>query len=447
MIKKSLKLFEKFHEAQNVIAIIEKGNSYTYADLILKINYFAEELKESAVKKGLVTVLIADYSFDSIAMFLALFKNGNIVVPITSTNETEINERIGVCGNSIVINLRKHCKSRHDGTDSHFLIDVIRKNNAAGLILFSSGTTGKPKAMIHDLDNLVESYLDKKAKSLVFLVFLMFDHIGGLNTLLNCLGMGATVVIPQNRNPDEIAELIQNFRINVLPSSPTFLNLMLIAKVNEVYDLRSLKLITYGTEPMPDSLLIKLKDTFPKIKFLQTFGTSETGIFKTVSKSSESTLLKFDDPNQEFQIVNGELWVKSKTQIMGYLNHNNERFTEDGWFMTGDLVKQDNDGFIEIVGRLKEVINVGGEKVLPTEVESVILELSIIQDCTVIGIPNSITGQMVGANITLNEPMDFVNVKAIVKKHCSSKLDKYKVPVKIFVVEKLDVSDRFKKIR
>jgi acyl-CoA synthetase (AMP-forming)/AMP-acid ligase II len=198
---------------------------------------------------------------------------------------------------------------------------------------------------------------------------------------------------------------------------------------------------------MPDSLLIKLKDTFPKIKFLQTFGTSETGIFKTVSKSSESTLLKFDDPNQEFQIVNGELWVKSKTQIMGYLNHNNERFTEDGWFMTGDLVKQDNDGFIEIVGRLKEVINVGGEKVLPTEVESVILELSIIQDCTVIGIPNSITGQMVGANITLNEPMDFVNVKAIVKKHCSSKLDKYKVPVKIFVVEKLDVSDRFKKIR
>ena len=84
---------------------------------------------------------------------------------------------------------------------------------------------------------------------------------------------------------------------------------------------------------------------------------------------------------------------------------------------------------------------------MPTEVESVILELSIIQDCTVIGIPNSITGQMVGANITLSEPMDIVNAKAIVKKHCASKLDKYKVPVKIFVVEKLDVSNRFKKIR
>lgn len=447
MIRKSLQLFQKFHEAQSVIAIIEKGNPYTYADLILKINYFAEELKESSIGKGLVTVLIADYSFDSVAMFLALFKNGNIVVPITSTNETEINERIGVCGNSFIINLRKHCKYEHNSAESHFLIDVIRKKDAAGLILFSSGTTGKPKAMIHDLDNLVESYLDKKAKSLVFLVFLMFDHIGGLNTLLNCLGMGATVVIPQNRNPDEIAELIQNFRINILPSSPTFLNLMLIAKVNEVYDLSSLKLVTYGTEPMPGSLLIKLKNTFPKIKFLQTFGTSETGIFKTVSKSSESTLLKFDDPNQEFQIMNGELWVRSKTQIMGYLNHSNESFTDDGWFMTGDLVNQDGDGFIQIIGRLKEIINVGGEKVLPTEVESVIMELTIIQDCTVFGVSNSITGQMVGANITLKEPLDIVTVKGIVKTHCASKLEKYKVPVKINVFETLDVSLRYKKVR
>lgn len=447
MIRKSLELFQKFHEAQSVIAIIEKGNLYTYADLTSKVNSFLEELKESAIGRGSVAVLIADYSFESVAMFLALFKNGNIVVPITSTNETEINERIGVCGNSFVINLRENCKTKHDGADLHFLVDMIRKKNAAGLILFSSGTTGKPKAMIHDLDNLVESYLDKKSKSLVFLVFLMFDHIGGLNTLLNCLAMGATIVIPQNRNPDEIARLIQYHRINILPSSPTFLNLMLIAKVNEVYDLRSLKLITYGTETMPSSLLKKLKDTFPKIKFLQTFGTSETGIFKTFSKSSESTLLKLDDPNQEFKIVNGELWVKSKTQIMGYLNHSNERFTEDGWFMTGDLVKQHNDGFIEIIGRLKEVINVGGEKVLPTEVESVILELSIIQDCTVISVPNSITGQMVGVNITLKEPMEIARVKAIVKKHCAAKLDKYKVPVKIFILEKLDVSDRFKKIR
>ena len=177
MIRKSLELFEKFNEAKDVIAIIEKGNLYTYADLTLKIDYFARELKESAVKKGSVTVLIADYSFDCVAMFLALFKNGNIVVPITTANETEIIERIGVCGNSFVINLRKHCKYRHHGTDAHFLIDVIRVKKAAGLILFSSGTTGKPKAMIHDLDNLVESYLDKKSKSLVFLVFLRVKYI------------------------------------------------------------------------------------------------------------------------------------------------------------------------------------------------------------------------------------------------------------------------------
>lgn len=106
-------------------------------------------------------------------------------------------------------------------------------------------------------------------------------------------------------------------------------------------------MITYGTEPMPDSLLLKLKTFFPRVKFLQTFGTSETGISQTTSKSSDSTFLKIDDPNTEIKIVRGELWIRSKTQVMGYLNSSLERFTEDGWFKTGDLVEEASDGYIK----------------------------------------------------------------------------------------------------
>jgi acyl-coenzyme A synthetase/AMP-(fatty) acid ligase len=82
--------------------------------------------------------------------------------------------------------------------------------------------------MVHNLENLLSNYEAKKTKDMNFLVFLMFDHIGGLNTLFNCLSMGVSITIPDNRNPDDISRLIQKNSINVLPASPTFLNLMLI---------------------------------------------------------------------------------------------------------------------------------------------------------------------------------------------------------------------------
>jgi acyl-coenzyme A synthetase/AMP-(fatty) acid ligase len=275
----------------------------------------------------------------------------------------------------------------------------------------------------------------------------MFDHIGGLNTLFNCLSIGSILTIPENRRPDHICYLIEKFKINILPSSPTFLNLLLIGKSFEKYDLSSLRMITYGTETMPESLLVKLKEVLPSVKLIQTFGTSETGIIKTTSKSSESTLMKIDDPDQEFKIVEGELWLRSKTQILGYINHNNESFTDDGWFKTGDLVEKFEDGYLRIVGRSKEVINVGGEKVLPSEIESVILELHEIHDCKARGVTNAITGQIVVVDVVINKDCISNEIKSIIRNHCRKKIDLYKVPAKINIVESIEFSDRFKKIR
>ena len=182
----------------------------------------------------------------------------------------------------------------------------------------------------------------------------MFDHIGGLNTLLNCLSMNVQMVFPETREPDHVAHLIEKYHVFVLPASPTFLNLMLIADCPKRYDLSSVRMITYGTEPMPESLLIKLKEAFPRVKFLQTFGTSETGISTTSSYSSTSTFLKIDDPNTEYKIIDGELWLRSKTQIMGYLNSSMERFTEDGWFRTGDMVEEKGISFDTVCGYFQE---------------------------------------------------------------------------------------------
>ena len=333
----------------------------------------------------------------------------------------------------------------NSSNEKHQMIQDLQEKNNSGLILFSSGSTAKPKAMIHNFDNLVEHYKDKKEKSLNMILFLMFDHIGGLNTLLNILSMGATAIIPENRNSDDICKLIQDYEIRVLPSSPTFLNLILMSKSNERYDLNSLRMITYGTETMPESLLIKLKTAFPKVKFLQTFGTSETGIANTSSKSSNSTFMKIDDPELEHKIVDNELWIRSKTQILGYLNSSMDSFTSDGWFKTGDLVEVSEDGYIKIIGRNTEIINVGGQKVLPSEIESVVLSMEEIEDCLAYGEKNLITGQNVVCDVVLKNEIS--NIKLLIRKFCKDKLDNYKIPTKINIIDKINFGDRFKKIR
>ena len=441
---------EKISSFEDKIAIIETEKKISYSNLVNNIYNFKIKLNNLNIKSGDIVFIIGDYSLDSISLFFSLALNGNIIVPITSNNDQEIIERIQVVQPDWIINLyeKSERKISYDNKfERHSLLDSLIEFKLSGLILFSSGSTGKPKAMVHNLANLLSNYIDKKGKEMNFLLFLMFDHIGGLNTLFNCLSMGVVITIPQDRNPDNIAQLIEKHKINILPSSPTFLNLMCISNVFDVFDLSSIKMITYGTETMPDSLLLKLKEKLPRVKFLQTFGTSETGIMKTSSMSSSSTYLKFEDPNQEFRIVNGELWLRSKTQVLGYINHSNESFTDDGWFMTGDLVEETSDGYIKIIGRSKEIINVGGEKVLPGEVESVIMELDFIQDCIVKSEKNSITGQMVCADIIMKDGYLFKNEKLKIKSHCRQKLEPYKIPVKITEIDKINFTNRFKKTR
>jgi acyl-CoA synthetase (AMP-forming)/AMP-acid ligase II len=441
---------EKLSLYKEKIAIIDSEREISYSDLVKNFSNFKLKLEKLNVNSGEVVFILGDYSFDSISLFFSLALNGNIIVPITSDNEQEINERIDVAQPDWLFNLNSNTEKKIEygnKQERHHLLDLLTESKSSGLILFSSGSTGKPKAMVHNLENLLSNYIDKKGKEMNFLVFLMFDHIGGLNTLFNCLSMGVIITIPQNRNPNDIAKLIEKHKINILPSSPTFLNLMCISNVFDVFDLSSIRMITYGTEAMPESLLLKLKQKLPRVKFLQTFGTSETGIMKTSSMSSSSTFLKFDDPNQEFKIVNGELWLRSKTQVLGYMNHSNESFTEDGWFMTGDLVEQTDDGFIKIIGRSKELINVGGEKVLPAEVESVIMELDFIEDCIVKSEKNSITGQIVCADIVLKDGYIFKDQKLKIKSYCRQRLESYKVPTRIIEIDKVLFTNRFKKDR
>jgi len=426
------------------------GESWTYADLSVRIEEMGREIS-GGVAPGDCVAVLGDYSLTSFAALFWLFANGNIVVPVAPAGEIDLPDRLDAARCDWLLRAEgkkenfleqlPRAGARHD------LVEGLRACGHAGLVLFSSGSTGKPKAMIHDLDRLISGYRDRKPRALSLIVFLMFDHIGGLNTAFNAVSTGSHMIVPVVRDADEVAALIEHHRISILPTSPTFLNLLLIADAHRRFDLSSLRIITYGTEPMPESLLRKLKEALPKVKLLQTFGTSETGISRTESKSSGSLFMKLDDPDIEHKVVEGELWLKSKSQILGYLNHDMDSFTADGWFRTGDQVEVDPEGFIRIVGRTKEIINVGGEKVLPAEIESVLLEMPEIADCVVYGEVSSITGQMVCARVVLSDKGSATTIKSAVRAFCSARLARYKVPVKVIVAESGLHGGRFKKKR
>ena len=438
-------MLDKFKSFNSKNAIVFEDRIYTYEEFIKQIKDYKNILDKHNISSKVV-VILGDYSFYNLALFFALYENKNIIVPITSNIKKVQDDFIeeSFCQTIIKTDEKNLLIQNLKTTFSHNIIDNLREKNSSGLILFSSGSTGKPKAMVHNLDTLIDSFKDKKEKSMNMLVFLMFDHIGGLNTVFNALCMGACLIIPKIKDAKTICELIEKYKIMVLPSSPTFLNLILISEEYKNYDLSSLRMITYGTETMPQSLLLKLKEVFPKVKFLQTFGTSETGISTTSSKSSNSLFMKLEDINGEYKIVENELWLRSKTQVLGYLNASMDSFTSDGWFKTGDLVEVDGE-YIKIIGRAKEVINVGGQKVLPAEVESIILEMEEISDCMVYGEKNAITGQTVVCDVVLNKNIE--NIKKRVRVFCKDRLDAYKIPTKVNVVDKTNFSDRFKKIR
>lgn len=438
-------ILDKFKSFNSKNAIVFEDRIYTYEEFIKQIKDYKNILDKHNISSKVV-VILGDYSFYNLALFFAIYENKNIIVPITSNIKKVQDDFIkeSFCQTIIKTDEKNLLIQDLKTISSHNMIDNLREKNSSGLILFSSGSTGKPKAMVHNLDTLIDSFKDKKEKSMNMLVFLMFDHIGGLNTVFNALCMGACLIIPKIKDAKTICELIEKYKIMVLPSSPTFLNLILISEEYKNYDLSSLRMITYGTETMPQSLLLKLKEVFPKVKFLQTFGTSETGISTTSSKSSNSLFMKLEDINGEYKIVENELWLRSKTQVLGYLNASMDSFTSDGWFKTGDLVEVDGE-YIKIIGRAKEVINVGGQKVLPAEVESIILEMEEISDCMVYGEKNAITGQTVVCDVVLNKNIE--NIKKRVRVFCKDRLDAYKIPTKVNVVDKTNFSDRFKKIR
>jgi long-chain acyl-CoA synthetase len=227
--------------------------------------------------------------------------------------------------------------------------------------------------------------------------------------------------------------------------SPSFLNLLLLSETYAEYDLRSIKYITYGAEVMPAPTLAKCASVFPGVTFLQKYGTTEIGTMRSKSERQDSVWVKIGGEGYEWRIVDGILQIKSDSAMLGYLNAPSP-FTSDGWFITGDSVERDGEN-LRILGRTSDIINVGGEKVYPPEIEEVICELENIADATVYGEKNQLLGNIVCAKIRLAKPEPVEELLKRLRAHCKMRLDKHKVPLKITVSNDQQVDARSKKMR
>jgi acyl-CoA synthetase (AMP-forming)/AMP-acid ligase II len=320
----------------------------------------------------------------------------------------------------------------------------LRDRANGGLVVFTSGSSGTPKAALFDVDTLLKRYREP-ARGYRSLVFLQLDHLGGIHTLLHTLAHGGTAILSVDRRPESVCQTVERYRVELLPTTPTFLRMLVMSGLHERYDLSSLRLITYGTEPMPASTLAALTPLFPRVRFKQTYGLSELGVLPTRSRTSDSLWLEIGGVGCEARVVHDVLWIRSETAMLGYLNAPSP-FAEDGWYNTGDLVQVDGP-YVRILGRSSEMINVGGEKVHPVEVESVLLEMDDVSDATVWAHPSPVTGHVVAARVTPRRRDDDATLEQRVYRHCQGRLAPWKIPAFIEIVEGEHYGARFKKLR
>ena len=406
------------------------GNSFSYADLLGEVDSARERIASLGARSGRVVALRADYSLQSVAALFALLAAKTAVALLPRDRDPD--SLLDDCRATGLLDFaaQGQCRwtERPGTSDAHPLLESLRATGDAGIVLFTSGSSGRPKAALQSLHRFLGKF-SQPGKSLRTLAFLLFDHVAGLDTLFYTLANGGTVVVTRDRSPSAISRLIEEAKVEVLSASPTFLRLLCLAGDGTQRDLSSLRIITYGSEPMDPHTLRLLNDRFPNCRISQKYGTTETGSPRSASRGNDSLWLKLGGDGVETKVIDGVLYLRSEGTILGYLNAPSP-VDADGWYCTGDLVDIDGE-WIRFRGRSSDRINVGGEKVSPAEVEQVILELDFVREAVVAGAANPLMGQVVAATVALTSAMDEREAMRSIRVHCRSRLAPHMVPVRI----------------
>ena len=430
--------------------LIRDDVKHSFSDLAKKVDEkYLYLMKVCASERSLV--IVGDYDVDSIAYMLAAIKCSITFTLQTKETYKNLKDELSEIGFQVVLFTNHNNVIYLTPTDHESVLSDSISHHGQLVIFFSSGSTGRPKAIVHKLPNLLLKFVGKNNKKFTSFVFLQFDHMGGFNTLLAIFFGGGCAVTTADRDPSEVARLIEKYNVQLLPATPTFLSLLVISKAYLKYDLSCLRVISYGTETMADSLLTRLYILFPGVKLKQTYGLSEIGVVPTVSKSSNSTYFKIVGKQYRTKIIDSILKIKAPSTMIGKMVFSGEKYEfqdepYEQWFDTKDVVEQEGE-FIRVLGRDSDIINVGGNKVYPAEVESCLFRHPAITEVLVKPKKNPITGFSVHAMVVLCPDSEVEIERLSIMKFVREALPKYACPASYNFVGSLPKTSRFKRDR
>ena len=323
----------------------------------------------------------------------------------------------------------------------------------SGVTILTSGTTGTPKAARHSWESLLRPVRrgDNTSESQIWLLAFRPHLYAGLQVILQCLiNGGCLIMLGAEATPEAISKTVSRQRVQFASATPTYWRRLLLFGDRDALAATPLKQITLGGEATDQPLLNELSSIFPNARITHIYATTELGRCFSVSDGRAGFPTRFLDSASadgvELKIEDDQLLVRSANAMTGYdADSSSQNFDAAKWFATGDRVRSEGDR-VYFVGRETDIINVGGNKVSPIEVENVLRSVDGVADIRVFGKASSIAGQLVACELVVqsgHEPaivLDAVRVAA-------RTLSRFQQPRDIQVVDAIEVSSAGKTIR
>lgn len=461
-------------QAQNIAYVFE-GVSSTYDELMIQTNRFAKELINRNLKKDDKVAVLLGNSPEFIQAYLAILKIGAIAVPLNPAfTENELIYILNDANVKLIVtkedqfekifSVKSSCpicehiiaiEKLGEQNNHNYSVNSPRfSENDAAVILYTSGTTGNPKGAIITHRNLLENAKDFSSmielhESDKMIAVLPMFHSFCLTICVNMILLnGATIIIVPKFNPVELVNIIKSEKATLIAAVPTIYNYLHQLSNVSSEDFTSLRACISGGSSIPVELLHSLQIKF-KLNILEGYGLSETSpvlTFNPYGGLSKPGSVGIDLPSVKTKIFNeageevltgelGEVVAKGPNVMKGYYNQIEETkkaFT-NGWFKTGDLGKKDEDGYLFLLDRKKDVIITNGYNVYPREIEEQLYKHPNIIEAAVVGKSDLVVGESVCAYIVVNQDVKEADIKLF----CQQYLIHYKVPKQFYFVDEL----------
>lgn len=456
--------------------LIFRDQPISYAETANRVKKLANALNKLGIKKGDKIAVFLPSSPEYIFSYLAAFSLGAACVPldIRLTNE----ELIGVLNHSEASTLiskpleslsfaqvkqqapglKNIVKCFSEEQDDFLSFTQIMQEESEqelnteideqslATLYYTSGTTGKPKAVMSNyrsLDNLAQTTrhigFDQQATGGVGVCALPLSHIGGFDYVLFALEYAMSVVLMERFVPIEFLKTIEKHKGSWFHIVPAMFTALLQLKEFEKFDLKSVLGVCIFGAPSHPSLIQRFGRYCPNAKLWHGWGMSETAAPNTVTDQKHIASIGKAPPWFEVKIFNrndkelpvgevGEIVCRGWPVMMGYYREpemTNE-IMRNGWLHTGDLGCLDEEGYLYIRGRIKDMIIVAGLNVYSPEVENVIAEHPQVQEVAVLGVPDKLRGEVVKAVVVLKKGQE--PTANDIKAFCKEKLTHFKVP-------------------